>query len=104
MAPRRNKPAERSLPLTNAEARTLLNQLTPSQLDEIGVMIGMSNLGADRYDRPESLAESDEMYEGFMEEIRDWQRQLRDPNEQWGWCSDLEEMATEAVKRRPAKT
>jgi hypothetical protein len=82
-------------------ARKLLGDLTNKQLDEIGVMLGMSNLGCDKFDHPQCVAESDGMYDMMMEEIHHWQNQLRDPREKWGWCTDLEEMATEARKRRP---
>lgn len=79
--------------------RELLDGLTPAQVDELGVMFGMSNLGQDWRDRPESVAEDDEMYEGFMEEIRHWQRRFRDRKERWGCHHDFPEMVAEAVRR-----
>jgi hypothetical protein len=92
-------------PLSAADeaARVLLDGLSPAQLDEVGTMLGMSNMGLHRLDRPEALAESDEMYDGMMEEICSWRRQLRDRKERWGWLADLSELAAEARRRRPQR-
>jgi hypothetical protein len=85
----------------NKAAKELLATLTPAQLDEVGTMFGMSNCGMAITDTPESLAETDEQYECFMEEIKSWQKMLRNPREKWGYHRDLQEMVALAKKRRP---
>ncbi len=91
----------------NQEARDALLALTPKQLDEVGLMFGMSNLGLERYQRPESVAETEEMYDMMMEEISWWQKRLRSAKrnwkkEIWGCHDDLFQMIEKAKQRRPS--
>lgn len=80
----------------DADAAQLLSTCTPTELTTVGYMLGMSNLGLDEMDRPENVAESDEMYDAMMEEINDWCARLRKPREKWGWCNDLPQLVAKA--------
>jgi hypothetical protein len=90
-------------------ARDALLALTDQQLAEVGVMFVMSNLGLEWDDRPESMAESDEMYEMFQVEIIAWQARLKRnflqrnwKRDVWGCHEDLPQMIEEAKRRCPA--
>jgi hypothetical protein len=82
-------------------ARELIDSLTVRQRYELAIMLGMSNLGQSVNDRPSEIAEDDEMYDMFMGEIDEWHDRLKNPEIEWGWCSDLMELVRKAVRRCP---